>query len=383
MEAFKDYYVVLGVSRNASEAEIKAAYRKRAKEFHPDKHQGASPEEMAYFERLFKDVQEAYNQLGNESKNDNRKKYNRIYDAYQEERRKKQEGATAPSYSYVRTTSDYEENEESEDMSNDSNFFEEIKMAWQEVRAEEKKRPFSKRHKTLSGRIYRKYYKENGTTIDEIIFGIKKGTIHVCAETIYQLEKLTHINEDTLPKYIIRNRAFFASVLAALILTIGIGSLNNNVSGADGNDISTTQGIDANDEDNDVDNYVVYRYYTVQGGDTLYELATDANTTTGKLMSSNGLDSTIIHPGDTLYIPYNIAAEDLKYATDVIEYQPGTDLNDILTKYHTTKQSIVDLNKEAYQDGEIISDTILVPNFKSQKEINEQKEVSAYTYSNE
>ena len=79
MEGFIDYYVILGVSRNASEAEIKAAYRKRAKEFHPDKHQGASPEEIEYFERLFKDVQEAYNQLGNESKNDNRKKYNRIY----------------------------------------------------------------------------------------------------------------------------------------------------------------------------------------------------------------------------------------------------------------------------------------------------------------
>lgn len=58
----KDYYETLGVGRNASADEIKSAYRKLAKKYHPDlnKEPGA--------EQKFKDVNEAYNILGDENK---------------------------------------------------------------------------------------------------------------------------------------------------------------------------------------------------------------------------------------------------------------------------------------------------------------------------
>jgi len=56
-----DYYAVLGVSRNASEADIKKAYRKLARELHPDV-AGADGEER------FKEVAAAYEVLGNASK---------------------------------------------------------------------------------------------------------------------------------------------------------------------------------------------------------------------------------------------------------------------------------------------------------------------------
>ena len=51
----RDYYELLGVKRGASEAELKKAYRKRARRFHPDVNPGD-----AKAEATFKDIQQAY-----------------------------------------------------------------------------------------------------------------------------------------------------------------------------------------------------------------------------------------------------------------------------------------------------------------------------------
>ncbi len=56
----KDYYKILGVSKNASEDEIKKAFRKLAHEYHPDKKGGN--------EAKFKEVSEAYSVLGDKNK---------------------------------------------------------------------------------------------------------------------------------------------------------------------------------------------------------------------------------------------------------------------------------------------------------------------------
>src|SRR6266702_6255366 len=54
----RDYYEVLGVGRNASEEEIKRAYRKLAVKFHPDK----NPDDP-HAEERFKELAEAYDVL--------------------------------------------------------------------------------------------------------------------------------------------------------------------------------------------------------------------------------------------------------------------------------------------------------------------------------
>lgn len=59
-----DPYTVLGVSRGASAAEIKQAYRKLAAQYHPDKVAHLGPEFQVLAEKRFKEIQEAYQQIG-------------------------------------------------------------------------------------------------------------------------------------------------------------------------------------------------------------------------------------------------------------------------------------------------------------------------------
>jgi DnaJ-class molecular chaperone len=68
--ANKDYYSTLGVRRNASEKEIKQAYRRLARRYHPDVNPGD-----ATAEQKFKEISEAYAVLGHA---ENRKKYDQF-----------------------------------------------------------------------------------------------------------------------------------------------------------------------------------------------------------------------------------------------------------------------------------------------------------------
>lgn len=68
----KDFYKILGIVKNASDDEIKKAYRKLALKYHPDKNKSAGAEER------FKEIAEAYEVLSDKKKRD-------IYDQYGED----------------------------------------------------------------------------------------------------------------------------------------------------------------------------------------------------------------------------------------------------------------------------------------------------------
>lgn len=71
----KDYYYILGLTRDADEQEIRQAFKKLSLKFHPDRNEGDK-----FFEDHFKEVQEAYEILGDP---DRRAKYDAQLEAKQ------------------------------------------------------------------------------------------------------------------------------------------------------------------------------------------------------------------------------------------------------------------------------------------------------------
>jgi len=74
---YKNYYEILGVEKNAAEKDIKSAYRKLARKWHPD----ANPDNPKAAEEKFKDITEAYEVLNDSER---RKKYDLLGSDWQQ-----------------------------------------------------------------------------------------------------------------------------------------------------------------------------------------------------------------------------------------------------------------------------------------------------------
>ncbi|MCW3114898.1 MAG: hypothetical protein JWR18_3294 [Segetibacter sp.] len=84
----KDYYKILEVSPNATNADIKKSYRRLALQYHPDKNFGNQ-----LYEAKFKDIIEAYKVLSDVKQ---REQYNNSRNHYSQPERKKPEHQTSP-----------------------------------------------------------------------------------------------------------------------------------------------------------------------------------------------------------------------------------------------------------------------------------------------
>src|SRR5215203_1430500 len=76
---YHDYYKTLGVERNASDAEIKKAYRKLARQHHPDINPGNKASEVK-----FKEITEAYEVLSDKDKREKYDRFGRDWQRYQQ-----------------------------------------------------------------------------------------------------------------------------------------------------------------------------------------------------------------------------------------------------------------------------------------------------------
>src|SRR6266700_3845760 len=89
---YKDYYKVLGVARTASADDIKKAFRKLARKYHPDVNPGDKKSEAK-----FKEINEAYEVL---SDSDKRRKYDTLGPNWQEQFGFQPGASTRRTYNY-------------------------------------------------------------------------------------------------------------------------------------------------------------------------------------------------------------------------------------------------------------------------------------------
>ncbi len=433
---FEDYYKILGVSKDASAEEIKKAYRKLSLEYHPDKHTQEPIDVQQQFEEKMKKVNAAYETLKDITK---RQEYDREHTAYYEERARRQQQRQQTSgqrqqsqqgqrqqtsgEQQRRQTSGNTQRQQTKKQTEEEEVFfswksavEDIKKAWSEVKEEEKDFPsFFKRHRILDREIKNNdkasrttvytYYDDLGfehtgkdvedrTIPQDVVFQVKRGTIHVVGEFLVHLERLSHITHDSFPKYVLRNRRLVAAMLAVLMAT-GIANIGDGNEPVQPNtttgqhqqqqtplpteDLDLGADVIAGEEERIEEarvnaEYKVYREYTIKYGDTLSELAEAANISTRELQYYNDIDdASRIKAGDEITIPYFIESGDFHYATKKVVIPEGMSLETFAALNNTTVGSLFTLNPDAVVAGIVVEDEIYVPTFTSKEQIEEQK----------
>lgn len=388
---FKDYYKVLGVSRNASTDEIKKAYHKLANETHPDKNIGKSAEELSKNEERFKEITEAYEVLKNEAKRaiydyDLRQVERRNRAKYYEEQKKREE---RKNYENWHSKKEAEKGQESKKRTRGTESTKKSSKSsmYQEIKESERKNSFSKRHKKINNAFNKTHRSKVDNLPKEVIFQFAKGTVHVIAETLFQVDKLTYIKEDPIPKYILRNRKLFATVCLAFIIGSNIGNTDQQYPVE--SEVFTSDGSTYESENREatfVDNIEhaehnsmikLNRMHIVKSGDTLSQIAVDSANSESDLKILNDLSpSGFLYIGEELEIPYYINSEDLQYYTSVARVESKS-IHDLAKEYETDEDTLYNLNKESITKIEnayvILSDEIIVPNFITQKELKDIK----------
>lgn len=393
---FVDHYRVLGIIPNATLAEIKSAYKRLVKRYHPDIYEGNLSQEDLHIR--ITSINEAYEILGNPKK---RKVYDEIYKlekAKEEEIRRQREEERRKREEEERNKMEEERKQREEERrqrtaqqnrrrmhqsQHNETFFENVKNSYEEIRYEERKNSLSRRHKNLSKCLDENFY-EAQTAPGEVIVKIGKGTLHVGFELLYQLYKFSYITKDNVVKYVIRNRKSIAAVALAGVIFSSVGNAKTAEVDKDAlytPNVQTTQTIETTPtptssiiESKNNREILLTEVHRVKAGDTLSGLSSDSNTKIDAIKRINGLTSDTIYISQELNVPYYIKEADLEYYTQKAEVGEKS-IYELAREYDTDVETIIRLNPEALEkigpnQYIILSDSIVVPKFISRDEYN-------------
>lgn len=380
-KAFVDYYRLLGIRKNATENEIRKAYRAASKKYHPDMNVNNSEEVKTASTLRFLLIQEAKEILLNESA---RREYNIRYD---ENKRKL-------GYTSV-FTEDTAPIEEMEDFSRvwprakqpTPNQTQTKAPNKQEQKSSPAKEQYSFREfdeeklRAISARR-----RERRSTNGKKSQPKCANKLSVSDYFLKELQKLAIRPHDNLRKYVLRNKKVLLFIASTGIATsLFVGSTRNRTNGEQVVSETTsyttqteyTEIPEATEEaievtlptfENDI---LLLRVHTVEANDSLSKFSAESNTLMEEIKNYNGISSNNVVLGTKILIPYIIAPEDLPYYTKVETYQ-GEDLDQYAESFETEAETICKLNPEAAKwDGTqyvVTTDSLIVPDFITKDE---------------
>ena len=427
----KNYYEILGIAENASMQEVVSVGKRRLQEYSVEhlfagKKLGIdyTQEDWNKANNVYAEVIEAYLILKDENK---RIQYNRRLRDYrrqvaeqaaQAQARARQNFGTGQEYSrqnsqtfsnqqytrqrratgqheQKRTQGRYERTQTDNTMKRSQKrhkqkgAFGKMIDSFKDVRRDEKEYPFFERHQDLNQNMRKEFHRNVKSVPGEIVYQMANGTLHVTYEFIHQLRKLSYFTEDSVPKYVFRNRKLAAAALAVALMASMPGG-GEDVQAFPTPDTTISQTQDQTDQTAVEDTMgIVYEdptitmneYYEVVVGDTLSDISTRTGIKVHDIMELNGIiNKELIRIGDKLVLPYIVDREDLQFYTINVPAK-GISCRELAKKYNTDEATIKKLNQEAIayvNTGYVVlTDTAVVPNFVSVEELDMMRQAAS------